>query len=253
MMYELMTDLQYRINFLFGFLGTIGWLFGELAFLHFLIGQYDSIAGWDFYEMALLVGINQIWVGGLFYFMVWPSLSTFAEYIRTGELDRILVRPIESKFYLSVFRIDWPSLAIAFTGFIVVCYSLLHIPGSITISSVLSFIPLLILSCWIVYNVQFIASCSAFWITNAGSAIYIIGAIDRLSRFPYEIFTKGIVFILFTFVVPITIISNVPARALLGILEFKYVLFSLFIGLVLFMVSRIVWKLGLRRYESASS
>lgn len=250
---DFMIDLQYRVNFIFTYFATSFWLVSELLFIHFLLYRYTTIAGWDYFKMALLIGVNQIWVGGAFYFIIWPSLASFAELIRTGGADRIFSLPISTRFYVSAFRTNWSSLLISVNGLIVCAYSLNKIGVSLSIGKILLFLVLISLSIWIIYCIQFIAMCFTFWLTRTGSILYIIGTIDRLSRFPYEIFSKGILFILFTFVLPIAIICNVPARALIGILEVRYVIYGLIVVLILTILSQIIWKLGLRRYESASS
>jgi ABC-2 type transport system permease protein len=250
---ELMTDIQYRLNFVFTFLSTTLWVLSELAFLSFLLLRYQTFAGWNIYEMALLVGFNQLWAGGVLYFIVWPSLITFAEYIKAGAIDKILTYPISTRYYISVFRINWASLSIVFNGVVIIIYSLVKLKYFPSIGQIILFFILGLLSYWIIYCIQFIASCLTFWLTNAGSYLYIISTLDRLSRFPYEIFSKGIFFMLFTFVVPVTIISNVPVRALIGILDWKFVLYTSIVAIIFSILSHVLWKLGIRRYESASS
>jgi ABC-2 type transport system permease protein len=250
---ELMTDFQYRLNFLLTFIATTSWVIAEILFIRFVTQKYETIAGWNFNQLNLLLGINQIWVGGFFYFIAWPSLVTFSEMIKEGGADKILTLPINTRFYISVFRISWPSLGIMINGIILTIFSLVKLEVTVTFSSVVLFVIFLLLSCWIIYCIQYIAICITFWLIEAGTYLYLINTFDRLSRFPYEIFIKGSFFILFTFVLPVSIITNVPARTLLGILEWKFVIYALIVAIWLTIVSQIVWKMGLRRYESASS
>lgn len=250
---ELMTDLQYRINFLFTFLATTAWLITEVLFLGFLLQRYDELAGWSLYEIGLLLGANQFWVGGIFYFVIWPSLPTFAEMIRSGAADRTFTLPINTRFYVSLFRWSWASLSIGFNGLIMIIYCLLKLHYVPTLFELFTTIILMMLTGWVIYCIQFIAMSVVFWITNAGAIQYILDPFSRLARFPYEIFGKGLIFFLFTFVFPITLVVNVPIRALMGILEGKYVLYLLLVAVCLGLISHLVWKAGLKKYESASS
>lgn len=250
---ELMSDLMYRLNALLLFLSTSSWLIAEILFIHFITEKFSTIAGWGKYELTFLLAVNQIWVGGFFYFIIWPSLTGFAEMIKVGGIDRILTLPINTRFYISVYKISWPSLSIMFNGIVLAIYSFGHLGFILSFVNVISFIILLIVCGWIIYCIQFIAVTLTFWIIESGAQSYIIGAIDRLARFPYEIFTNNLLLILFTFVLPITIVTNVPARALLGILEWRFVIYALIVAIWLTIVSQVIWKIGLRRYESASS
>ncbi len=250
---EFMTDLQYRLNFLFSFAGTTAWLACELLFIHFLLDRYESIAGWSKDFIILLLGVNQLWNGGIYFFMLWPSLTHIADAIRNGIADRIFTLPINTRFYVSVYKIDWTSLFILLDGFIIILYTLANSSYTITPIHLFYSIILLGISCWIIYCMHFLSMCASFWIQNAGSVMYFVNVLGRFTRYPYEIFTKGILTYVFTFIIPIVLIVNVPLRAFLGILDFKYVIYSLVVAAGFTIFSQIIWKLGLKRYESAGS
>jgi len=250
---EIITDMQYRLNLLFGFLGTSAWLACELLFIHFLLQRYDTIAGWNEYQIGLLVGTNQLWVGGAFYLIIWPSLVSFFELVKYGDSDKLLTFPIKTRFYISIHKMDFSSLSILFNGLIILIYCLLKLGISLTLMNIICYVFLLSISIWIIYCIQFIVMCAVFWFTEVGSVLYIINAFDRFSRFPYEILGKGTLLIIFTFVIPIMIISNVPVRALVGILDIKYAFYSVIVAVIFTIISNVIWKMGLKRYESASS
>jgi ABC-2 type transport system permease protein len=173
--------------------------------------------------------------------------------VKTGMVDKILTYPIKTRFYISVFKTNWTSLAILLNGIILMMYCFVKLGFYPNLHQVLLYFFFMTVSGWIIYCIQFIATTLVFWVTNAGAYLYITNTIDRLSRFPYEIYTKGVFFILFTFVIPIALISNVPTRALLGLFDLKFALYSILVALVLTILSDIIWRLGIKRYESASS
>lgn len=249
----LMTELQYRLNFLLTFIATTSWLIAEIMFIYFVTQRFNAIAGWSQNQLILLLGVNQIWVGGAWFPIIWPSLVTFAERIKSGEADKIFTLPINTQFYISVFRISWSSFSVMINGIILVTYSLTKLEVVPSFNAIFSFLVLISISSWIIYCIQYIAMSLTFWLIETGSHLYIVYTMDRLCRFPYEIFAKGSLLILFTFVLPVSIITNVPARALLGILDWEFVVYALIVAIWLTIVSQVVWKMGLRRYESASS
>ncbi len=75
----------------------------------------------------------------------------------------------------------------------------------------------------------------------------------NIARMPDEAFT-GIFRGVFTFVLPVLLVSNVPVRVLTDTLNSSGWLFLLLgMALVCAAVSEWVWRLSLRHYTSASS
>jgi len=56
-----------------------------------------------------------------------------------------------------------------------------------------------------------------------------------------------------TFVVPIAFATTIPAEALTGRLNWETMLVALGLALLLLVISRIVWRIGLRHYSGASA
>jgi len=56
-----------------------------------------------------------------------------------------------------------------------------------------------------------------------------------------------------TFIVPVAFATTVPAEALTGRLNWETLLGAVVLAAVLFMVSRLFWRVGLRRYSGASA
>lgn len=140
-----------------------------------------------------------------------------------------------------------------FEGLLLVLFGIHQLNISVSILKILLFTSLFILSSYVVYCIQFICATFSFWLQRVGSVQYVIMALDRLTRLPYEVLPKGVVFVIFTFVLPIALVSNIPARALLGMLDIQGVMLAVLSALWLRIVLEIFWRKGLQRYESASS
>jgi ABC-type uncharacterized transport system permease subunit len=54
-------------------------------------------------------------------------------------------------------------------------------------------------------------------------------------------------------ILPLTLISSVPARILIFGLGWNYLLWQLLISIIILSLTRVVWKVGIKKYESASS
>ena len=80
----------------------------------------------------------------------------------------------------------------------------------------------------------------------------VLGAIFDTARWPVQVF-PGVWRIVFTFVIPVAVMTTFPAMALLGKLDAAHALAALGGSLALLAVSRLVWRTAIRSYTSASS
>jgi ABC-2 type transport system permease protein len=92
----------------------------------------------------------------------------------------------------------------------------------------------------------------AFWMTRAQGFMFAYYNVFQIARLPREAF-HGVTRIAFTWVVPLLLIANVPARTLLYGLNGLDLAGMAGATAVLLTLSRVVFQAGLRRYGSASS
>ncbi len=70
------------------------------------------------------------------------------------------------------------------------------------------------------------------------------------ARFPADIF-RGFLAVLFTFIIPLALMTTWPSRALLGTLAQRNVLVALGVGATFLLLSRLAWMSSIRKYSSA--
>jgi ABC-2 type transport system permease protein len=92
----------------------------------------------------------------------------------------------------------------------------------------------------------------AFWVIRIGNLTYLFNAIFDAGRWPIQVF-RGFWRVLFTFVIPLGLMTTYPAMALLGKLESATALWALAGAAAFFAGSRLVFRRALRQYTSASS
>ncbi len=171
--------------------------------------------------------------------------------VRRGDFDQILRSPINDLF-LSGFRIvDWmdvftliPAVAIlvyTFSLFPSVHWWFLFLYGLLVLNGVLIVFAL---------NV-FIASLN-FYTPETENAFLLYRDLMYTARFPTEIFAEPLRLI-FTLALPIAVIVAFPAKAFLGILDWKLVWYALTLSSVLVFFSIKFWNASLKHYSSASS
>jgi ABC-2 type transport system permease protein len=106
--------------------------------------------------------------------------------------------------------------------------------------------------CAILYALAILVVSSAFFVVRLDNLTYLFQSIFDAARWPATIF-RGVFRFLFTFVIPLALMTTYPALALLGRLRTSTALFSI-CGAALFLaLSRGVWLRAIARYRSASS
>jgi viologen exporter family transport system permease protein len=97
-----------------------------------------------------------------------------------------------------------------------------------------------------------VCAAAAFWVGRLDNLMYLLGAIFDTARWPVHVF-PGLWRFVFTFVIPVAVMTTFPAMALLGKLDARTTLATIGGTLAMLAVSRIVWRAAIRSYTSASS
>lgn len=88
--------------------------------------------------------------------------------------------------------------------------------------------------------------------TKIDHLIWVYRDVVAMARFPTDIYRREVRLFL-TFVIPVVILITVPAKAFLGVLSGKLILFSLGVGVGSVFLAVKFWFWALRHYTSASS
>jgi ABC-2 type transport system permease protein len=103
----------------------------------------------------------------------------------------------------------------------------------------------------IIYALLLGLSALAFW--SPGFMItWVFDALFQLARYPIGIYPR-LVRILLTWIIPIGLITTIPAQALSGQIGIGMVLLSVVIAGLVFLAASWLFRVGINRYQSASS
>ncbi len=253
MRYSVIHEMQFKANFLLWIVVECLWFGLQLAFMAVLFGQTDSIAGWSRWEVVLLIGCNQF-VQQLFHVLFVSNLSNLSELIRRGTLDLLLVQPLNPRFLVSVKKFEIGNVANAIFGLVVVGGALAKLGHWPTVAQWLGFGIVCAASLLIHYSLTFMLACVAFFTVRAQGILWGYYNLFNLARLPAEAFPHGVYRAVFTWVLPMLLVANVPARVLAGTLTSMGSLLALLgISAASFVASELIWRWSLSRYTSASA
>jgi ABC-2 type transport system permease protein len=250
---SLIREMNFKLNFLLWLLVESLWFVGQLVFIEVIYNQVSSIGDWTKWQMVLLVGTHQI-ISQIFQAFFYLNLVNLPELVRTGKLDFVLLQPVDGQFLVSARHFGLDSLINAAVGIAVVVYSLgrLHlVPNS---GQVALYVLTLFLGVSVHYAIMFGLATVSFWIIKAQGLLYGYYNLINLARYPDAVF-HGTVRFVFSWLVPVIVVTNVPARLLMNATRTPALLIlhlTLASGLMVG-ASRVLWLTALRRYGSASS
>ena len=246
-----MGEMQYRLNFFVQLFQSILQLGTAIAGLAVIFTYTKSLGGWRPEEVLALVGVYTL-VGGMIGLVIYPSMEQFIASVRDGSLDFTLVKPVDAQLLVSVHSIDiWKVIDIGL-GIGVLVFALIRLGAQVGVSQAALFIGMLLTGSAIIYSFWLILATLCFWFVRVENILEIFRSMYEAGRWPVSLYPPWLRFIL-TYIVPVAFVTTVPAQALTGRLTPDTLMFAALLAVVLFAVSRLFWKIGLRQYSGASA
>ncbi|ADV63169.1 protein of unknown function DUF990 [Isosphaera pallida ATCC 43644] len=251
--FSLTHEMAFRANFLIKVLVEVIWLGILLIFYRTVFAQTDLVGGWNQSQYLFFVGCFFA-LNGLVEAFFLESCQELSDLIRTGDLDSLLLKPIDEQFLISIRRFDWGTVPNVAMGAGVMLSGLSGLDSPPNAAAVAAFVVTFI--CGLILSYSFliaIASCSVWMIRNQG-LLEIWWLVSNLVRHPREIY-KGpwgepLGWFL-TFVAPFLLIVHVPASSMVRVLDWNLVGYTVAATVVVFLVSRRLFRWSIRHYRSA--
>jgi ABC-2 type transport system permease protein len=243
------AELEYRLNFVFAALSSLGGLAGSLFSLFLFYRKGYHFQGWRWEEALIVVGIFTLLEGFASTFLA-SNLSRIVKHIQDGTLDFVLLKPINSQFWLSFRSFSLWGVPDLLFGLAIIFYAG-NLLGIGIGAYLLAAIPL-IFGTIIMYSLWFMLGATSIWFTKIYNMTEVLKGLLAAGRFPIGAYPATYRFF-FTFVVPVTFLTTVPAETLLGRGNPLWIAGGGCLAVVLLILSSRVWQFALRFYTSASS
>jgi ABC-2 type transport system permease protein len=248
---SLQLTLQYRWEFFFGSVMALFWMFWNLMPMVIVWGQRPTIAGWSFAE-ALLVTAWFTLLRSLLEGAVQPSLISVVEHIRTGTLDFVLLKPADAQFLVSTAKFEVLNFVDSFGAVGLTVYALAKLHRVPSLAQLGAALLLTLASAALLYALAILVVSAAFYVVRLDNLIYLFNSVFDAGRWPASVF-RGVWRAIFTFVIPLALMTTYPALALLGRLDFVTAARALGGALAFVLLARLLWRRSIRHYRSASS
>jgi ABC-2 type transport system permease protein len=223
-----------------------------------VLARFDSIAGWSVLEIAFLYGMVETSFGLMDMLFSGFDPDTFGELVRRGRLDQMLLRPASmwTQVLGSTFLLR--RLGRIAQGVAVLVWAMLSLDVAWTPDK-LVYLPLVIAGQVLCYGSLFVVgSALIFWTGERIEAINIVTyGSTEMTTYPMTVYPHWLRSV-FTFIVPTIFMNYAPALYFLdksdplGLPSFAPFL-APFVGMAMLMVSAVIFRIGLRRYQGAGS
>ena len=252
--FSLLGELAFRGNFLIKVVVELLWL-GILLLFNFTIFQQTTmIADWNAHQYLFFIGCYFA-MGGLMETLFLDNCNQFADLVRTGDLDFILLKPIDEQFLVSCRNIDWSTAANVLMGGGVMLFALINLEWSWDTGKAALFVIMFACGTALAYGFLLLLTSASVWFMRNQSLYEMWWLFTTLMRYPREIFRNWAApaGVFFSFIVPIMLVINVPARIMVKGLEPAFVGYTFLATVVVLFLSRRFFRYALKRYRSASS
>lgn len=247
----LKCQMQYKASFVMTTIGQFLMSFTTFIGVYFMFLRFNTVNGFTFSEVLLCFSVvlmafslTECFARG---FDVFPRL------IRSGDLDRILVRPRNEIFQVLTSNIEFSRFGKLLQAVLMLCYAIPTSGIAWNLSKVMTLINMLIGG---------IAVFSALFVLYAGISFFTIEGLEFMNIFtdgsrefgtyPLSIYGEGVLRIL-TYVVPIALFQYYPFLYLIGRSNNIGLIFLPFIGFLFLIPCYIFFKFGVRKYKSTGS
>jgi ABC-2 type transport system permease protein len=257
----LVRDMTFRANFLLECVTSLGWMSMNLAFYLLVFTFTPEIGlgtGWSREPFFAFVATGLI-INSIVQALFMPSAEELTEMVRTGGLDAVLVQPLDAQFLLSLHRVDFSSFANGLVGAGLLAWALGRMDYAPPPIAWLLYPLLVACGVAILYGLIIMLAAATILMGRNQSLYDFWFYLTNFSRYPAEIYAGpwgGPLRTVCTFVIPILLVVNVPARAIAQPFtgeSWGGVAAAAVAAVAALVVSRVVFQRALVRYRSASS
>lgn len=252
---SLMREMTFRGHFLVNVASELMWVVLLLVFIRVIFSKTPDVRGWTEHQYLFLMGTHMI-LTSIFEAFFFDNCWRVSHLVRTGDLDFVLLRPAGAQFLLSLERVDFAPLANVLLGAGLCVYAVVQQGTTVTAMQVVLFVILIGGGVLVLYSLLFMFAITSVWLIRQTGVDHLWFYAVSLARYPAEIYRRfagGTLWFVLVFIIPVLMVSNLPANVVMRTFEPFMVVYVLCAGVVLFGLSIVTFRFALRWYRSASS
>jgi len=254
---SLRARMQYRASFLLGNFALILTNIVQFIYIWAVLYRFGTIHGWNFGQVTLLYALSML-SGGVFT-IFFRQFVLLQQLVQSGRLDQYYTRPAGLFFQVLTSGLDLDGLGNIIAGLACLYFAAVTAPIQFTAARS-AFLVLFVLSgAAIKAGIAVALASTSFWIVESEPLMTMV--MQHLAicgwQFPISVYGRFIQYLL-TFLFPYAFCNFFPAQAILGKNDFTFfhpvfAYLSPFVGVAVFCIGYVVWRVGILRYQSTGS
>lgn len=247
---KLSNLMVYRLSFFGGFFVDATIFLIQLLVFEILYLNVDSIGGLTKPEMIVYVGTFSL-INAISMVLFFFGVNSIPGHIADGTMDFYLTKPVNALMRLTFENINIGSIPLIITSIGIVVYGAMQMKSQIRFENLIGYIFYVAVMLLLYYDVQLIIRTIPFFVISNGFTS-IEELLTLCFQLPGTIF-KGTYKVIFYFILPYGIMATLPMQLLAGKLSMKWGIIGLSVVVVFTILTKIIWRLGIKNYKSVNS
>lgn len=240
---------EYKVGFYIFLLNQLISVSLWLIFWKILIGRIGDFGDWSYGLVVLLTGFVAVNAGlWLTFIYIWRLPGE----ILSGSLNSHLIKPVHPFLHMLCKWLNLRSFPRFIMGVAIIGFSLIYFELPYTVLSLVLAGSISLLSFLSVFLPLAIICLAAFWIGRAEFLRDLFVELFVFQNYPLTEFPNAFIFV-FTFVIPLIFSGTVPVLVLTKFSVTNSLLLLLLLLVIVaiqIIIFNVLWRKGLRRYES---
>lgn len=248
---QLKSQMQYKASFLLSVFGQFLTAFTFFFGIRFIFDRITSvdIFTYEHVIMCYAVVMMAFAIGEMF----GGGLAVFPDLLRSGELDRVVVRPRSVIFQVLAPNTDFTRLGLLLQAVVILCYAI-PMSGIQWTAMKVFVLSCMILSGSVLFFCLFLISAAVSFFTIEAMdfmSVFTYGA-REFGRFPMSVYGEGILKLM-TYVIPLALFQYYPLLYLIGQEECRFGIFPPMFSLLFVIPSYAFYRFAFGKYQSTGS
>lgn len=243
--------MQYKTSFLFTVIGQFLVSFNVFLGIYFLFQRFHQVKGYSYSEVLLCYAIvlmefslAEMWARGF---------DTFSGLVRSGEFDRVLVRPQGEILQVLGSRFELTRLGRMLQALVMLVYALCTAKIHWTAGKVCTILFMLVGGTAVFSGLFLIYAALCFFTLEGLEFMNVLtdGA-REYGKYPLDIYGRSVLQ-LATVIVPYALIQYYPLQYILGRTASPAYIFLPLLAVLFLLPCYGLWRFGVRHYKSSGS
>lgn len=244
--------MMFRLDFFGPFFVDGSLFFVQLLVFNAVYANVEMIGTWERGEMIIYIGTFSL-LNAISMTICFFGINAIPGKVKSGEMDLYLSKPVSPLFRLTFENISPGSIPLIFMSICIIMYGIKKSKVEITVSSVMIYTFWLVIMAVLYYELEVLIRSVSFYIVSTARMDQLEDASLSLCMKLPGIAFYGIYKVIFYYFLPYGIMATLPVQSLIGEMTLKIAVHGIGVIIIFTVLTNVIWKRGIKHYNSASS